>query len=61
MFPRAVLLKEHSLPRLYFRSRIVSESKRADRGIETTIRVEIQGERSVGRIFGAGSVGKERL
>ena len=39
---------------------IVSESKRADRGVEATVRVEIQGERSVGRIFGAGSVGQER-
>ena len=42
-------------------SGIVSESKRADSGIEATVRVDIQGECSVGRVFGAGGVAKERL
>jgi len=40
---------------------IVSESKRADSGIEATFRVDIQSECSVGRVFSAGGVAKERL
>jgi hypothetical protein len=47
--------------RCIFTPGIVSESKRADRGIEATVRVDIQSECSVGRVFGAGGVAKERL